>query len=273
MPVVGASFTIEAKFLDSGEAPVDAGSVSVVVTDVLGTVVTGVGTPTPDTNHVYHATVPAQAAPHLLTAVWTSATHGTVTTTADVAGGAYFGLDELRALRNVDTAIYSTADLDAARRHAEAVIESECGRSFVPRFAIDRFHWGEPAILSHRDATDLVAVLVDDVVQDVSAYQLFVGSVRWVGPGNMMSPIGSSTIKIAYVHGLSAPPADLASAALSLARDWLLSRNSGAVDRRWKLQTDAGFEYISQPGANRPTGIPAVDAVINRYAVRVPGIA
>lgn len=79
-------------------------------------------------------------------------------------------------------------------------------------------------------------------------------------------PRGVENVVLEYVHGENLPPPDMKRAALKLARHMLLEDTSRTPDNAKSLQTDVGqFELGTASGWQRPTGLPYVDAVIERY--------
>lgn len=82
--------------------------------------------------------------------------------------------------------------------------------------------------------------------------------------------VGQANIKVGVTHGYAVPPPDIREAALRYTQ-WLFSPG-GATDRAIVLTDETGTYRLSVPNmSNRPTGIPEVDAALNRY--REPVVA
>lgn len=73
-----------------------------------------------------------------------------------------------------------------------------------------------------------------------------------------------------------APPPDLTAAAITAAREWVLTNwgDSGIPARARSMNTDQGTVSYSFAGTDHPTGIDSVDAILVglRAAYRIPGI-
>ena len=70
------------------------------------------------------------------------------------------------------------------------------------------------------------------------------------------------------VHGLVETPADLRRAAAIFVR--YLARTVNYPERASQVATEGALIEFAMPGRGRPTGIPEVDGVVNRYAALLP---
>ena len=182
----------------------------------------------------------------------------------------YFTLTEFRLLPDMDDATaYPEAAVLAAAAYVTAVIERECGTSFVSRTVTGEEHDGggyavvlsRPHVLSVSSATEDGVAVTDDlrvssgVLRKFSADD-FVPIACAAGVGN---------VSVTYAAGYSTtPPADIKSAAMYGTRARLLEKaaSSGMDERRTSLNTDMGVINYTVAGQDNPTGYPQVDAVI-----------
>lgn len=280
----GHSITMSVTVLD-GETSVAADEApEVTITDWAGETV---GDPIQSTAGVagaYTAVFPAQSTLGLFTATWPfeidSNAHQIVDH-VDVVGGHYFQLPELRARNGMEnTSRYSTADLIDARQWAETKIDNAVGVSFVERFAVITIDlrpewWRSESIiqLPDRHARTIVAVSVDGEAVDLGELTL--------RPAGKLAHSGcwdGHEVTIAYTTAWSlTAPADIAGAAITAARHWLLSNigDSAIPDRTRQIVTSEGTQILSVAGQYSPVGLPDVDVVLMDYwdRTRIPGIA
>ncbi len=206
--------------------------------------------------------------------MWTSTSQGKRTTYAQIAGGVYATLADIRALADLaDPARYPTARLVESRQWAQALIEDYCRVAFVPRYAREQLTGsGAPMLILPRPRPRLLlAATVDGAA--VTSGDLAAWTLKPSGVVERTSafPAGRPVV-VAYEHGEDAPPADLKEACLTLCRYWLLNRREAMFDRARAVRDELGVTYLSQPGDRRPSGLPAVDAVLNRYADITPSV-
>ena len=118
----------------------------------------------------------------------------------------------------------------------------------------------------------VVSLTVDDVA--FTADELTDLDVReWgrVTRGDGLTFDDGAVVEVHYEHGLDYPDAPVASAAMLLAREYLV--RSALSSRATVEATDVGFFRVSVAGPDRPTGIPEVDAVITDFGRRRPRVA
>lgn len=256
------------------ETPTSA-SVGVVVTvkRLDGTIVsTGAGVL--GTPGVYTYTVPAQSTLDTLTVEWVATSIGGAVVTAtdyvEVVGGYLFGLAEARALKPaLDLTDYPTSMLATRRVEVEQEAERICRQAFVPRYAretlsgngTDRLGTSRQMLRTLRSVTVsgvawTAPVLATVAVSDSGMLRLPLGGV-W--------PEGAGNIVVELEHGLDYPPEEIRTAGMTRLRSRLTPTSSGVPDRAvsWNTQ-DGGTFRISMPDAES-TGVPAVDAVYQRY--------
>jgi hypothetical protein len=72
-------------------------------------------------------------------------------------------------------------------------------------------------------------------------------------------------LAVSYEHGEDEPDAELYEAGITAMRSWLMTDSSGRASRQTLISNELGTVRLAQPGEKRPTGIPDVDAVLNRH--------
>ena len=190
----------------------------------------------------------------------------------------YFTEAELRALPDMDdTTVYTAARISAAHDYVVEVIERVVGTSFTARTVTSELHDGgvygialeRPYVLSATSATENGVAVTDDlrVRGGGVLYRFGAGSYQpgaWVG--------GWGNVAVTYQAGYSStPPGDIKEAALLAAREHLLATDSTAgVDERYtQMTTEAGTATMAVDDAERPFGIPKVDAIVSGWAARL----
>lgn len=271
------------------ETAVDAGAVSVTVTNAAGTTVASGNALTASTG-VYTFALSAQTALGTLTVTWAGPSLSQ-TTQADVIGSPLFNLPDLRAADRAfaDTAKFPTGALSAARDAVTDEFARICGRSFVPKGDVYTTTLDNTGfvLLPHADVTKLISVTVDGTTQDVTTLQLDpIGTIGglptlqaatlsqlWNGSVGSGAP-GPGVVVVTYEYGFSFVPNDLYRAAVQRARFILASIASGIPDRATSfVATEGGSFTLATPGSGVwQTGIPDVDAVLARYTIAPKGV-
>jgi hypothetical protein len=270
----GSAATLRSSKLNSeGEAVAPSGAVTVEVTRWDGSVVIAAGTATGvDGADRTIALTPTQTAQlDRLTATWTDAgDNSSWTTTAEIVGGFYFSIAEARASDKTleDATKYPDADILATRAEVEEEFEEICGRAFVPRFGTF-IGTGGAQVLPDPHLRKLRSVTVDGTAYTAAEVE----GVRTDEAGIIATTARrGARVVVSYEHGLDSPPADLKRAALTRLRSRLNMSKSAVPDRATSFSTETGTFRLSMPRADR-TGIPDVDAVLDRYALRTPTVA
>jgi len=236
----------------------------------------------------YTYSLPPQPAPAWLTVTWTGTFSGvvqSVTTAAgaadgtgsevQVVGGHLFTIAALRQFGDAvlaDKTRWPDQTLIDARSRVTVLVEDFCNVCFFPRY-------GRVAVDGNLKPTvwlpDLkVNVLRSVVINGVPLTQTELGQVVVFPNGKLyrlgLWPIYTSprNIVIGYEHGYLAPPADLARAAMMITRYELVTTE--LAERFVTFQNDLGITRVAQPGGMAPTGIPIVDATLNRYRQSSP---
>lgn len=269
--------------LDTAEAPVDVGVVTVTVRRADGTTAsTGPASGAGTAARTY--TLPAQSQLTTLTASWVS-TVGTWTTRHDIVGGRYFTLAEARASHDelAAGAGWSDADILAKRDSVEVEVEQLTGLRFcraggrivvdgggrtvltvpvryVRRIAAVSLSTPGGATLALTDA-QLAAIALDDVDPPRGADGLLhrVDRALW--------PVGRRNVTIDLEYGYDAPPPDLKDAALRLLYWRLHQRNTEILDRVDRFDASGGiYRFGTSPDQWRTGLHETVDAIIARYS-------
>ena len=306
----GVGYPVTVTFYAPGsEAAVDAdAAVTVGAVHANGSVILAPGTATTHggTNSgQYTVTIPPQATPAEMVLTFTGTFSAVVRTQIEalsVVGGFFAELNEIRALDGCSSATtYPTTLLIGKREAAEELFEQATGRhwtlkysrdvldgdptyrrAYMPSDQIQLLHLTRRLILNNENPRTLLNVWLDDgsgtnfVAQtDVpGGYKLYPGgeierlitSVAW--------PRGISNVAIEYTYGADRPPRDLRDAFLQYVRYLILSSNGRIPPRATSMTTDMGsFTFSLAQGWQRPTGLPEVDAVLNRYGNRIPTVA
>lgn len=266
----------------SGETPTDAdGPVSVEVEDHAGNVIVPSATAAnPAGAGTYSVAVPPQALLTVLTATWSGTFSGSpasFTTRHEVVGGLYATPAEVRqmdALADVDA--YPTARIYDGIDWAADVIERYTGASFVRRFAVV-YLAGETATalrLGHLFPSRLLSVKSDGVAEDVTGWGLTEDGVLTRATGVFPYSTVGPNVEVAVEYGITeTPPPDIAWAARTLARQYVVDLVSRVPDRALSMTTEFGQVMLAQAGGpGRPTSLPEVNAVLNRHRHRPPMI-
>lgn len=271
--LLNAPATLSVSFDDGGEALVDPGTVTVTITQANGTaIVTGAATTGTGAAARTYA-LAARTSLDRLTAVWTGSASGRVATTHhDVVGGYVVPLSSVRTQKNLaDIAKFTAAELGEARSWFEDLAEEFCDLSFIPRFRVEGINGDGSSVLrvKRRNARRLSFVKIDGVTTTITGWDL---SPNGTVLADASLPVGVNNIEVGYEHGLDAPPADVARAALVAIRWRLLTDEAQQLpDRATSMTNEFGNVLISQPGGKRATGIPEVDSILSHY--QLPGVA
>lgn len=258
------------------ESPTDAdSSVTVTVKRADGsTLATGSAAHQGTGQYAYN--LAGQANLNLLQVDWTgtfSSASGTITTFAEIVGGHFFTVAELRGFDAslADTTKYSTQALRDARLQVEVEFERVCKRAFVPRFGRDTIEGdgSNLTILSHPEP--LVIKTVDGAAATDADY-------RTDGLRELYWKAGYFTAgqdyTIEYEYGMTRVPPDIKRAALRRARGVLVQARSRIDERATLMQVpDFGTFNLATPGKNGSnTGIPDIDVVLDAYALGNAGV-
>lgn len=283
--------TLSVTFTDAAGQTTDPGAVTVTVTREDGTVIvtdaatdgTGVAPRT------YGLTGAQTATLDTLTAVWTSATLGTLTTKTEIVGDRLFSVAEARAFDKqqlASAAKYPDAAILDSLRRIEDDFQRICGVSFIPRYKRTVLNGsGRDALL----APDLrISVVRSIETRSGTTWTAFtqdqLDDVVFDGAGILVRemygpwPSGRRNIRIGYEYGWDVPPEPIRRAALKVLINQIIPTNLN--DRVTSETTEnATYGYSTAGRVTTPWsvmtwyGLPEVDVVLDRYKERVLGIA
>lgn len=278
--LVNTSATLTATFY-TGRTATDPSPDTATVTITRGdgtALVTNASANNADTG-VFSYTISASLNTQLdsLTAVWSATIGGqaqTIKTKAEIVGGFVFGLAQFAARPDVASGTYTDQQLADARTLAEQAIEHELDYALVPRYARETLNGSasQTLTLSKPKIRTVRTITVAGTALDVSQ----LANVDLFGYGSLFSPdrwsLGYGNIVVEYEHGEDAPEAPLQRAALILAQDRLVNGPMGSELQ--KAIGDGATIPLAVPGMRGSRfGLPEVDAVVDEYSLKMPGIA
>lgn len=190
---------------------------------------------------------------------------------------AYTTLAEVRALPLLanDTTTYSDAMLNEGIAWATEVIDEVTGTAWEPKTktvtcygsGTNTIYVGVPQLRS------ITAATVDGTAEDVSAWYVTNDGLV-VRDTGIFPERDHQNVTLTLQHGADAPPTSISWAAKTLARWFVLNLTSDVPSNALSMSTEYGTVSLAQPGArHRPTALPEVNAVLNRYSYRFPSIA
>lgn len=260
----GTAATIRwTKLGQDGEA-VAAGAATVEVRRANGTeLVAATATQVGDTanERTFTLTTTHTALLDNLKVLWTDG--ATQETHVEIVGGFLFSLAEARSTDSSmeDPGKVLAEEMLTARYEVEQEFEEICEVAFVPRFR--RATLRGPLILPDKRIRTLRSVTLDTTA-------LTADELAKVTYDHGILSLKSTTrpVTVEYEHGYDSPPADVRRAAITRLRSRVFASKSGIPDRATSFSVTEGGTYrLSTPGENR-TGIPEVDAVLERYQER-----
>lgn len=218
-----------------------------------------------------------------LTAVWSVDDVATATTHVDIVGAFYASWPAIarRYGGALDASTWSPEQRASARNAGEDRFEAElaysCRRQFreelIPvrshcRLLLDEF---EPRQVLWATLIDHAGTETALTPTELAALEL--ASAGWVDRVDGGS-WGCGSVRIGYVHGLDAPPADLADAFATYVMH-VMTRQRSTIPARATSFTTAEASYtLSAPGSERrPTGIDEVDEALIAHRRHRVGIA
>lgn len=255
--------TMGVQFSD-GDASSD---VMVDITDAAGRAVGTQITASSAGNGRYTFSLDPQAELCSLTMKWSGEWSGkaqAVRTYAEIVGGLLFPISELRQVggeRSLkDEVKYSDEDLIAARGVTMDFFEKICGTSFVPRYMREILTRGE-TWLSKKRIQRLISIKIGETEGDPAAYE-------FSSAGKLYLPSTSQSVEVEYVYGWPQVPGMVSHASKVYTRYLLVTVDF--TDRALSYQNELGIVRLSSPDEKYPTGLPAVDGVLNRYDATAP---
>lgn len=271
MILKGTPGTISVQFGDA-DIPADPGAVTVKVDRGDGTALVAAGTATSGTGtnaRTFALTTTHTVQVDALKATWTSPTHGTVTTTHEVVGGFYVDLMTLRAAGDLsDQAKFTDETLDAARDWWLTLVDDYCGQSFVPMWRLWKspYPWrGGPLRLDRPHIRSILSATVGGTVVDTTGWVASDSGRVYTATGGNPTVTGTGFLHVAFEHGHDQPDPELYRVGVKAMRGALLDdRTGGPLPRQLSITNEFGITRIAQPGEERATPWPDVNAVLNR---------
>jgi hypothetical protein len=256
----------------------DAGVTTTVKRADGTTLTSGAATQTAPTGH-YTFTLAPQAELDSLTVTWAGTFGGTaqsVQTFAEIVGGYLFPLADLRTFGDqalASSTSYPDAVLRQAREEITDFFERVTECSFIPRYGRETLDGnGSTRLwLDKKRVNRLIGITVDGVALSAPELALvYPYSTGRIERDAAWSWSTRQNIVVSYEYGWPSTPAAVQRAALILARYQLVSNDIS--DRTISFANDLGTVRLSVPGMDYPTGIPVVDATLDRYdELDIPG--
>ena len=188
----------------------------------------------------------------------------------------YTSIAAVRLLEGMsDETAFPDAAVTAAIDEAEALIDEATGTSWV---------YKNYSVTVSGNGADRIALIQDDgsrlpypqtvssctisdvAVSDVTGWVVFPEGVVWSDTDAFAFKEPGRNVVIAGTAGkTSAAPDAIARIAGMWTRQMLLDAISRVEGRALSITNDYGNVRLSQPGRRYPTGVPAIDAVIERH--------
>lgn len=261
-----------------------SGVPTLVVTNGDGTVVTGVSAVTHDSTGVYVAVIPAQTVLDRLTVTWTF----TLATYARTVTDRVCLVNErlVPFWRLAENTELTSPTVTTLSRLADGLEEwfkdalkypptIEAARlSWVQQFETQRLH--VPGVskpqsilaLSHGRGASLYTYTAGDIADlsvVIDGFERNSGTSLSFLQGNFPATFAAGPYAAWLTHGLVDPPEDLRRAATIFAR--YIARTSNYPERAARVVSQESEIIFSFPSADKPTGLPEVDAVLTRYRI------
>lgn len=198
---------------------------------------------------------------------------------------AYSTRAEVRAMEGMSDAVnYIDADIDAAILFADLLIDEYTGTSWEAKSFSLTLSGSGNSRLTLQDPYDgrrilfprsITSCTVDGVTQtDIATYALYPEGYVLRDEDTFTYTHPGMNVTIAGTAGATtSTPEDIAWCSRTLARQYVIDLISRVEDRAVVLQTEIGTMRLQQPGAKYPTGLPQVDAILNRRRHIGPAVA
>lgn len=183
---------------------------------------------------------------------------------------------DLLAADGMNEAVVTAEMRSSALDYTDALIDKYCGTTFVYKpFSKTLDGNGRIDISSGvLFLRTLTSVSVSGVaVADMTGWGLHEDGWIIRKTGSFKSEVVGRNVIIAGTAGFSVTPPDgIEWAALTIARQHILDQVSRIPDRALSVANEFGNIMLAQAGGHwRPTNLPDVNAVLNRYRHRPPG--
>lgn len=182
---------------------------------------------------------------------------------------------DLLAADGMDESVVTAAMRADALAYADELIDKYCGTSFTHKaFSVTLDGNGkrgiDTGILFPQTLTN---VEVDSVAQTTTGWGLHDDGLIVRDEGIFATNIVGRNVLVEGTAGYSAvAPAGIEWVALTIARQHILDQVSRIPDRALSVVNEFGNIMLAQAGGHwRPTNLPDVNVVLNRYRHRPPG--
>jgi len=197
---------------------------------------------------------------------------------------AYTNLATVRAMEGMsDSTNYPDASINDGISWAKTLIDEYTGTSWeadafsltIDGSGTSRLTLTDPfdgrRILFPRSITSCT---VDGTAQTYSGWALFPEGFVLRDEGTFTYTYPGRNVVIAGTAGITTSvPDDIAFVARTLARQYVIDLISRVDDRAVMMTTELGSIRLAQPSTRYPTGLPQVDAILNRRKQIGPSIA
>jgi hypothetical protein len=188
---------------------------------------------------------------------------------------AYATEAELLALDGMaDEAVTSEIAVTSLEQ-SEELIDSYCGTSFTYKAFSVRLDGNDQRAISTGVIyiATLTSVTVDDVAAATTGWGLHEDGMVVRDTGSFASNIVGRNVVVEGTAGFSVvAPAQIKNACLLVARQMVLDQVSRIPDGATSVTNEFGNISLAQPGGLwKPTGLPQVNAILNRNRHRAPG--
>jgi len=199
---------------------------------------------------------------------------------------AYTTLATVRSMEGMaDSTVFDDAAINAAILEAALLIDDYTGTSWesatwsitvdgtnTSRLTLEDPFNGQKRILFPRSITSVTVDGTSELTES-AGWALFPegfvlrdsGTFKYTKPGRNVVIAGTAGIT-------TTAPVDIALVARTLARQYTLDTVSRVDDRAVMMSTELGTIRLSQPGKRWPTGMPQLDAILNRRRQLGPAI-
>lgn len=182
---------------------------------------------------------------------------------------------ELLAADGMDESVVTAGMRTAALAYADDLIDRYCGTSFTYKaFSVTLDGNGkrgiDTGILFPRTLSNVV---VDGVTETTTGWGLHEDGLIIRDEGIFATEVVGRNVLVEGTAGFSeAAPGAIAWCALTIARQHILDQVSRIPDRALSVVNEFGNIMLAQAGGHwRPTNLPDVNVVLNRYRQRPPG--
>lgn len=193
-----------------------------------------------------------------------------VTAQVQVVGGFLYEARQLRARYPKelgDASKFTPATVRENRDQIHDLFDDACYVSFVPAARRVRYEgiWSQLLPLEDLEIIAVREILIDGValtVEELAEVTVLADTGHLIRSAGWCNGT-RKTVEVLYEHGLPSVPGDIEYAAMLLAKNTI--QPSSTPSRATSISTDNGSFRLSTAGRDGRTGIPEVDAALERY--------